>query len=176
LQTERQTRNFQSVSAVILQEMAQLDRLDRQLLAQLQDDASLTNEALAERVGLSPSAVHRRVRRLQVAGVIERQVAIVDPAAAGHPASFLVSVEVERERPDLVRKLRDWFRGEPAVQQAYYVTGSADYVLLVVTRDIQAFDALMSEMMASNPNVRRFTTNVVMSAVKRGLMVPIDES
>jgi len=157
------------------QEMPELDRLDRRLLAQLQDNAVLTNDALAELVGLSPSAVQRRVRRLEAAGVIERHVAVIDPAKVGQPAMFLVSIEVERERADLVNKLRDWFRTEPAVQQAYYVTGSADYVLVVVVRDIQAFDALMSEMMAANPNVRRFTTNVVMSAVKRGLMVPVDE-
>jgi len=145
------------------------------LLVQLQENAALTNDALAELAGLSSSAVHRRVRRLEEAGVIERHIAIIDPAAVGQPASFLVSVEVERERADLVNRLRAWFRNEPAVQQAYYVTGTADYVLIVVARDIQEFDALMSEMMAANPNIRRFTTNVVMSAIKRGLMVPVDE-
>lgn len=65
-------------------------------------------------------------------------------------------------------------RSEPAVQQAYYVTGSSDYVLVVTAPDIAAFDQLMSDMMAANPNVRRFTTNVVMSSVKRGLYVPVD--
>ena len=153
-----------------------LDRLDRRLLARLQDNAALTNEALAELVGLSPSAVQRRVRRLESVGVIERRVAVLNPAAVGQPTMFVVSIEVERERPDLVDRLRDWFRTEPAVQQAYYVTGSGDYILLVLTPDIQAFDGLMSEMMAANPNVRRFTTNVVMSTIKRGLAVPIDES
>ena len=155
---------------------ADLDRLDRRLLSALQEDAALTNDALADLAGLSPSAVHRRVRRLEASGVIERRVAVVDPVAVGRPAMFLVSVEVERERPDFVGKLRAWFRAEPAVQQSYYVTGTADYVLLVNASDIQAFDALMSDMMAANPNVRRFTTNVVMSTIKRGLSVPIDKS
>jgi len=154
----------------------ELDRLDRKLLNELQQDASLTSDRLAERVGLSASAVHRRVRRLEGAGIIERRIAVVDPAKVGRGALFIVGVEVERERPDLVQRLRGWIRTEPAVQQAHYVTGSADYVLAVTARDIAEFDGLMSEMMAANPNVRRFTTNVVMSTVKRGLFVPVDGS
>lgn len=153
----------------------ELDRLDRKLLRELQEDASLTSDKLAERVGLSASAVHRRVRRLERAGIIERRIAVVDPSKVGRGALYVVGVEVERERPDLVQRLRDWFRDEPAVQQAHYVTGSADYVLLVTAPDIAEFDGLMSEMMAANPNVRRFTTNVVMSTVKRGLFVPVEE-
>ena len=151
-----------------------LDKIDRALLAQLQEDGALTSDKLSERVGLSASAIHRRVRRLEQAGVIERRVAIVNPEAAGRSALFLVGIEVERERRDLVDKLRQWFRSEPAVQQAYYVTGSSDYVLVVTAPDIAAFDQLMSDMMAANPNVRRFTTNVVMSSIKRGLYVPVD--
>ena len=151
-----------------------LDKIDRALLAQLQEDGSLTSEKLSERVGLSASAIHRRVRRLKQAGVIERRIAVVDPEAAGRGSLFLAGIEVERERRDLVDKLRKWFRSEPAVQQAYYVTGSSDYVLVVTAPDIAAFDQLMSDMMAANPNVRRFTTNVVMSSIKRGLYVPID--
>ena len=105
--------------------------------------------------------------------MIERRIAVVNPEAVGQGALFLVGIEVERERPDLVEKLRKWIRAEPSIQQAYYVTGSSDYVLVVTASDIAAFDALMSELMAANPNVRRFTTNVVMSSVKRGLYVPI---
>jgi DNA-binding Lrp family transcriptional regulator len=89
---------------------------------------------------------------------------------------FLAGVEVERERPELVQRLRAWIHSEPAVQQAYYVTGSSDYVLIVTARDIAEFDTLMSKLMAANPNVRRFTTNVVMSTIKRGLFVPVEES
>lgn len=151
-----------------------LDKIDRALLAELQDDGTLTSEKLSEQVGLSASAIHRRVRRLEKAGVIERRITVVNPDAVGRSALFLVGIEVERERRDLVEKLRRWIRAERAIQQAYYVTGSSDYVLVVTSPDIAAFDALMSEMMEANPNVRRFTTNVVMSSIKRGLYVPID--
>lgn len=154
--------------------MLELDSIDRKLLQELQDNAALGNDRLAERVGLSPSAVHRRVRRLETAGVIERRIAIVDPIKVGRHSLFLVGVEVERERPELTQQLRNWIRSEPSVQQAYYVTGSADYVLLIASPDIAGFDAMMSKMMAANPNVRRFTTNVVMTTIKRGLALPLE--
>ena len=96
-----------------------IDSLDRKLLAELQEDASLTSDKLAERVGLSASAIHRRVRRLEKAGIIERRIAVVDPIKAGRGALFLAGVEVERERPELVQRLRAWIHGESAVQQAY---------------------------------------------------------
>ncbi len=151
-----------------------MDARDRSLLAQLQRDASLTNEQLAERVGLSPSAASRRVQRLESAGVIERRIAVVDPARLGSPALLIVGLEVERERPELVEPLRRWLRRQDWVQQAYYVTGSADYVLLVNAPDIGSFDEFMTRMMVDNPNVRRFTTNVSMTAIKRGLYVPVE--
>ena len=83
-----------------------LDTLDRRLLAELQADGSLTSDQLSERVGLSPSAISRRIRRLEADRVIEKRVAVVDPARVGHGALFIVGIEVERERPELVQKLR----------------------------------------------------------------------
>lgn len=153
-----------------------LDNLDRRLLAELQEDGSLTSDQLAERVGLSPSAISRRVRRLESDGVIEKRLAVVDPTKVGQSALFIVGIEVERERPELVQKLRAWLNREPSVQQAYYVTGSADYVIFVTAPDIAGFDQIMSELMGANPNVRRFTTQVVMSTLKRGLFVPVEGS
>ena len=153
---------------------SKLDRLDRVILETLQVDSSLTNDRLAARIGLSPSAIHRRIQRLTAAGVIERRIAVVDPVKVGSASLFVVGIEVERERPELVQPLRAWFRAEAMVQQAYYVTGTSDYILLVTAPDIDRFDQLMSRMMLENPNVRRFSTNVVMAAVKRGLYVPVN--
>lgn len=150
------------------------DRIDRAILVQLQEGLCRTNEQLAERVGLSASAVNRRVARLEKFGVIERRIAVVDPSKLGNPALLVVGIEVERERPELVEPLRRWLRNEPAIQQAYYVTGSADYVLVVTAADVGRFDDFMTRMMIENPNVRRFTTNVVLTAIKRGLFVPVD--
>lgn len=150
-----------------------LDRFDRQLLNLVQQDASQTAERLAEQVALSPSAIQRRLRKLREAGVILRDTAILDPRFIGKPTFFVVTLEVERERPELLAQLRRWLGAEEAVQQAFYVTGAADFVLVVTAPDTESYDALMARMVGENPNVRRFTTNVALGVVKRGLTIPV---
>ena len=150
-----------------------LDRFDRQLLNLVQDDAGRTAEQLAEQVALSPSAIQRRLRRMREEGVIVRQTAIVDPQRVGRPTFFIVSLQVERERPELLSQLRKWLATQEHVQQAFYVTGEADFVLVVSAPDTETYDALMGRLVAENPNVSKFITNVALSVVKRGLSVPI---
>lgn len=150
-----------------------LDRFDRQLLNLVQEDSAQTAERLAEQVGLSPSAIQRRLKRMREQGVIMRDVAVVDPRAIGRPTFFVVSLEVERERPELLAQLREWIARHPEIQQAFYVTGETDYVIIVSARDTEAFDAFMSRLVKENPNVRRFTTNVVLGLLKQGLTVPV---
>lgn len=150
-----------------------LDRFDRQLLNLVQEDAGLTAEQLAERVALSPSAIQRRLRRMREEGVIVRQTAIVDPQRVGRPTFFIVSLQVERERPELLSQLRKWLAAQEHVQQAFYVTGEADFVLVVAAPDTETYDALMGRLVAENPNVSKFITNVALGVVKRGLSVPI---
>ncbi len=151
----------------------ELDRFDRQLLNLIQDDAAQTAERLAEQVALSPSAIQRRLRRLREQGVIVRDAAVVDPRKIGRPTFFIVSLQVERERPELLAQLRAWLAAQAAIQQAFYVTGEADFVLVITAPDTETYDGLMARMVADNPNVRRFTTNVALSVVKQGLTIPV---
>jgi Lrp/AsnC family leucine-responsive transcriptional regulator len=151
----------------------ELDRFDRQLLNLVQVDSGQTAERLAEQVELSPSAIQRRLRRLREAGVIVRDCAIVDPAVVGRPDFFIVALEVERERADLLAQLRKWLAAEAQVQQVFYVTGEADFILVVTCADTESYDTLMSRMMRENPNVRRFKTNVALGVLKRGLAIPV---
>ena len=151
----------------------ELDRFDRQLLNLVQEDAGQTAERLAEQVALSPSAIQRRLRRLRDQGVIARDAAVVDPRKIGRPTFFIVSLQVERERPELLAQLRKWLTLQEHIQQAFYVTGEADFVLVITAPDTETFDGLMTRMVADNPNVVRFTTNVALSLVKQGLSIPI---
>ncbi|ATY32788.1 Lrp/AsnC family transcriptional regulator [Sphingomonas psychrotolerans] len=151
-----------------------LDTFDRKLLTLVQRDASRGADALAAEVGLSPSAVLRRLKRLREDGVIVATAAILDPLKVGKPNFFLAALEIERERPEHIARLRQWLAAEEWVQQIYYVTGTADFVLVVVAPDVGAYDALMSRLMADNPNVRRFTTNVALGVGKRSLFVPVE--
>jgi DNA-binding Lrp family transcriptional regulator len=151
----------------------ELDRFDRQLLNLIQDDAGQTAERLADQVPLSPSAIQRRLRRLREQGVIARDAAIVDPAKIGRPTFFIVSLQIERERPELLAQLRKWLAAQEHIQQAFYVTGEADFVLVITAPDTETYDLLMSRLVSENPNVRRFTTNVALSVLKRSLAIPI---
>lgn len=153
--------------------MTKLDDLDRQLLNAIQDSASRTAEQISEVVPLSASAVQRRLRRLRDEGVIVRETAILDPKKIGRPTFFVVSLQVERERPGLLAQLRDWLSAEEHIQQAFYVTGEADFVLIVTAPDTETYDALMTRLVSENANVRRFTTNVALGVVKRGLTIPV---
>jgi len=155
---------------------ATFDNIDRKLLELVQRDADINAEALGEKIGLSASAVLRRLKRLKADGTIVANVALVDPARVGRPTFFIVALEVERERPELMGRLRQWLGGEDQVQQAFYVTGSADFILVITAADVDSYDSLMSRLMADNPNVRRFTTNVALGVNKRTMFVPVASS
>ncbi len=153
--------------------MTDLDRFDRLLLDLVQQDAALTAEQLAEHVSLSPSAIQRRLKRLREQGVIQRQIAVLDAAALGRPTTFIAGLQVESERPELMARLRAWLDAEPAVQQAFYVTGEVDFVVVVIAPDAARYEALMARLLADNPQVRRYATQVAMGVLKRGLALPV---
>jgi DNA-binding Lrp family transcriptional regulator len=151
----------------------ELDRFDRQLLNLVQEDSARTAEELAHMLAHSPSAIQRRLRRLREEAVIVREVAVVDPKKVGSPTFYVVSLQVERDRPESLVQLRTWLSTQDSIQQAFYVTGEADFVLIVTAPDTEAYNALMSRLMKENPNVTKFSTNVALGIVKRGLTIPI---
>jgi len=145
-----------------------LDDFDREILRRMQVDARVTAEDIGAGVHLSAAAVQRRIKRLRKTGVIVAEVAIVDPIAVGQTMSFIVGVELERERADMLGAFRKAARADPNVQQCYYVTGVADFILIVVARDMADFEAFTRRLLFDNANIRRFTTSVVMSRDKVG--------
>jgi Lrp/AsnC family leucine-responsive transcriptional regulator len=146
-------------------ESATLDRFDRALLAAVQVDNLTPARILAERVGLSESAVLRRLRRLRQEGIIVADVALVHPAILGTPLCLHVLVSLERETSDrldaFVRRLRE--RAE--VRAAWYVTGEADFVLELRLRDMSEYEAFTRAVFHDDPNVRAFRTLVAMRQV-----------
>jgi Lrp/AsnC family transcriptional regulator, leucine-responsive regulatory protein len=152
----------------------ELDKFDRGILAILQRDARRSAEWIGTAIGLSASAVQRRIARLREEAVITAEVAIVDSRIVGRPLTLIVDVEVERERPELLVSLKQWIAAEAAIQEAWYVTGEGDYVLIITARDVDDYDALMKRLVAENANVRRFQTRVVLGTLKRGQLVPIE--
>lgn len=154
---------------------SKLDAIDVKLLACLQEDALQTADALAERVGLSPSAVARRVRHLRASKAIAGEIAVVSDEAAGQPLFAVVHITLERHAPQAADLLRRRLIRSPNVQLCLDVAGSFDIVLLVVASDMEAYNALADSMLEADPAVRRFVTSFVKKRSKMTLALPLDQ-
>ena len=143
-----------------------LDAIDRRILDVLQEDNQITNLALAEKVGLSPPACLKRVRRLREEAVIVRDVAIVDPARVGQSIVAFVGVELDRQREDVLAAFERKMAAEPEVQQCYFVSGEIDYLLVVTCSDMEAYNGFARRVLANEHNIKRFRTSFNLSRVK----------
>ncbi len=154
--------------------MAKLDRADAALLEAVQRNNRLTSEELAALVNLSPTACQRRLKRLRAEGVIESDVAIVSPKAVGRPVSMIVMVSLERERADIVDRFKRSIRAAREVMLGYYVTGDADFILVVTAQDMESYEAFTRRFFYENPDIKGFKTMVVMDRVKASFALPIE--
>jgi DNA-binding Lrp family transcriptional regulator len=150
-----------------------MDRIDRKLLKLMQEDASRTNADLAAEVGLSPSSCLRRIRRLKSGGIIDRVVALLNPAKAGRGMKAIVTVELERHGEQHMRRFLELAVMEPAVIQAYSVSGSTDAVLMLRLTDMEEFDALCERLFRDRTNVARYYTMFVIRTAKETTAIPL---
>lgn len=152
---------------------ADLDEIDKSLLQILQKNNRLTADELGERVGISRSSVQRRLKRFRDEGIIEADISVLSPTAVGRSMTFIVEVELERERTHLLDDFRRSMLALDDVQQCYYVTGHTDFILVVTAADMTAYEEFSRRVFTENANIRRFHSNVVVNRVKTGLDVPI---
>jgi Lrp/AsnC family transcriptional regulator, leucine-responsive regulatory protein len=150
-----------------------LDAFDFAILEILQRDDSVPLRTIGEDVNLSAAAVQRRIKRMRESGVIVGNIAVVDPARLGRAITILVEIVVESERIDLIEGVRESLLEAPEVQQCYYVTGEADFVVVITVATMQEYEALTRRLFFNSHNVKRFRTLVVMDRVKVGLQIPI---
>jgi Lrp/AsnC family leucine-responsive transcriptional regulator len=146
-------------------ESVNLDEFDRALLARLQVNNQTSARVLAEQVGLSESAVLRRLRSLRKTGVIVADVSIIHPAVLGTPLSIHVLVSLEREGTAVLDAFEEKLRGREEVQGAWYVTGEADFVLLLRVSSMEAYERFTREVFQDDPNVRAFRTIITLREV-----------
>jgi Lrp/AsnC family leucine-responsive transcriptional regulator len=150
-----------------------LDDIDRRLLALLQQDAGQALHQLGDLVGLSPSAVQRRIARYRASGLLRRQVAILDPAKLGSPVLAVVLVTLEHESTEHHDRFQRRLLALPEVQQCYDVAGEWDYVVVLVTTGMAHCRQLVDQLFMDDPNIKRFDTLPVFDVVKAGLQVPL---
>jgi Lrp/AsnC family leucine-responsive transcriptional regulator len=151
----------------------QLDRIDRKILAAVQTDCSIGADELGALCGASPSTALRRLKKLRATGVIMAEVAVLDRDKVGRALLMIVSLRLEREDARIVAEFRRSLEAHPAVMQMYFVTGAADYVLLVSAGTMAEFDQFIETMLVSNPHVAMTETHVVLRPLKVGLSVPV---
>ena len=135
-------------------EFSELDAIDLQLLDTLQNDASLSNVALAERVHVSPPTCLRRVKRLSEGGWIERQVAILSRDQLGHGLQALVEVTLDQQSSERLDAFESRAVAEDAVQQCWRVSPGPDFVLVIQTADMPHYLSLTQRLLTQDANVR----------------------
>jgi len=150
-----------------------LDEFDLKLLDAIQRNSRLTAAQLAEKVCLSPSAVQRRLYRLRERKIIEAEVAIVSPEALGQSLTAIVEVTLDTDRPKVVEEFQRAIQTAPEVMQGYYVTGNADYILVITARNMADYEAFALRFLSKRPHVKYFRTSIVMRRVKRGMTLPL---
>ena len=153
------------------------DRLDRAILDGLQADGRETCEAIGERIGLSPSAVLRRIRKLEEQGVIERYVALLKPEALGLGLMAYVNVRLEKRAEHAKRNPMDEFRAAvqawPQVVECVALTGEMDFLLRLVVADMGEYSRFMMDTLLRHPAVQDCKTSFVMDRVKTTTALPL---
>ncbi|RYX93114.1 MAG: Lrp/AsnC family transcriptional regulator [Comamonadaceae bacterium] len=157
--------------------MEAFDKLDRQILRSLQLDGRATYDQLAEEVSLSPSAVLRRVKRLEESGVIDRYVALVKPESVGLGLTAYINVRLEKHTESHKRNPMDLFRASvqtwPDVVECAALTGEMDYLLRAIFQDMAHYSRFIMDTLLKHPSVHDCKTSFVLDRVKATTAVPV---
>ena len=154
--------------------MTNLDAFDRKILSALQFDGRLTNNELADSVGLSASQCSRRRSALEQAGIIRGYHAVLDPEKIGIELKSIISITLAAHDEDNAQRLKNLLIGLPNVQQAHTLTGEMDYSITVVTPDLKALSAFINETLLPHEAVQNVKTAIVLDTLKDTSALPIE--
>ena len=155
-------------------QLIKLDRTDRKILESLQQDGSLTNQQLAERVGLSPPPCLRRVRALEEAGIIVRTVTVLDHKKLGLSLTAIILIGMDRHTPERFSAFEEQISEYPEVQECYLITGqSADYMLKVVVPDMDHYHQFLLNHITRIPGVSGVHSSFVLRRVLDSTALPL---
>ena len=143
-----------------------LDSKDKHLLEELQANSRITNAELAKRIGLSPSSTLERVKKLEVSGFIEKYITLLNPRKAGYSCFTFVEVKLARHGETPVENFISSIALIPEVLECHHITGEADFLLKVATKDIPTYEELILHQLSALANVQTMKTSVVLSTFK----------
>ena len=153
--------------------MANLDRIDRRLLAELQDDGRITNVDLARRVELTAPPCLRRVRALEEEGVIKGYHAQLDASKLGFAITVFALVSLKSQAEESLRQFEDHIRTLPEVRECHMLNGEIDFILKIVSRDLQTFQEFLTSKLTPAPNVASVKTSLTIRTAKQLPGVPL---
>lgn len=154
--------------------MANLDAIDRRLLAELQDEGRVTNVELAQRVGLTAPPCLRRVRALEESGVIRGYHADLDAAKLGYSIMVFALVSLKSQAEDALRQFEEHMRGLPEVRECHMLNGEIDFIVKIVSRDLQSFQEFLTSKLTAAPNVDSVKTSLTIRTAKQLPGVPLE--
>jgi DNA-binding Lrp family transcriptional regulator len=154
--------------------MSNLDRIDRRLLAELQREGRITNVELAQRVGLTAPPCLRRVRALEDAGVIRGYHADLDGAKLGFGITVFAMVSLKSQAEIALRQFEDHVRALPEVRECHMLNGEIDFILKIVSRDLQSFQEFLTSKLTPAPNVASVKTSLTIRTAKQLPGVPLE--
>ncbi len=150
-----------------------LDGIDWRILTYLQRHGDATAAQVADEVGLSQSPCWRRIQRLEEVGVIKSRVALIDRKAVGLNVLIFSHVKLEAHSGDKLDEFREAIRRIPEVQECFVLMGQVDFLLRIVTQDIEAYERLFFERLSKLPGVREINSMIAVSAVKETTELPL---
>jgi len=153
----------------------ELDRMDCRILNILQQDNQITNLALAEKIGISPPPCFRRVKRLRELGIIHKDVSLVDPFKVGQRLIIFVNITLEKQREDLLTHFERKMQEHPEIMQCYFISGDADYLLVVHATDMNHYNEFARRVFASEPNIKMFRSSFCLNRIKYNTHVQLEE-
>ncbi len=153
--------------------MTELDAIDRKILAILQSDSRVTMQDLADRVDLSVSPCHRRVKLLEERGVISRYIAMVDQKSVGLPVSVFISIKLERQKEEDLNRFARAISKWDEVLECYLMTGNRDYLLRVVTADLPSYEAFLKTKLTRLDGIASIESSFALSQVKYSIALPV---
>lgn len=151
-----------------------LDRIDRKILHDLQENGRMTNVELAERAGISAPPCLRRVRALEEAGVIKGYHADIDPNSLGFGVTVFAQVGLSNQAETDLKKFEDLVRSWPLVRECYLVSGEADYILKIVAEDWDAYQKFLTTHLTTAPNVSHIKSALGIRVAKHKPGVPVE--
>ncbi|MCA0404981.1 MAG: Lrp/AsnC family transcriptional regulator [Proteobacteria bacterium] len=152
-----------------------MDSFDRAILAQLQEDAALPLNEIANRVGLSPTPCWNRIRKMEESGVISRRVAVLDAPSLGLGVTIFVSIETADHSEAWLSKFAEAVRSMPEVVDVYRMSGDVDYMMRVVVPNIDAYDDFYRRLIKSVP-LKNVTSRFAMEKIKATTALPLAQS